>query len=74
MTSLEQIERLVLDLTEADRAKLASYLLESLPPLLDEDDEGLAEAIRRDAELDDDPSRGMSLEEFDSEVRQRRPQ
>jgi putative addiction module component (TIGR02574 family) len=74
MTTLDQVERLALDLTESDRAKLASHLLESLPPVLDEDDEGVAEAIRRDAELDADPNHGISLEEFDAHVRQRRSQ
>jgi putative addiction module component (TIGR02574 family) len=72
MTTLDQIERLALELPEADRAKLASHLLESLPPGLDEEDDGISEAIRRDAELDSDPSRGITLEEFDSQIRQRR--
>ena len=71
MTTLDQIERLALELPEAERARLASHLLESLPPILDEDD-GISEAIRRDAELDADPSRGVSLEEFDAQIKQRR--
>ena len=72
MTTLDEIERVALELPEADRAKLASHLLESLPPALDEDDEGVAEAIRRDVELEADLSQGMSLEEFDAQVRRRR--
>jgi putative addiction module component (TIGR02574 family) len=72
MATLNQIERMALELPEADRARLASHLLESLPSVLDEDDEGVAEAIRRDAEMDADPSQGMSLEEFDEHARQRR--
>jgi len=71
MTTLDQIERLALELPEAERARLASHLLESLPSILDEDD-GISEAIRRDAELDADPSRTVSLEEFDAQIRQRR--
>ena len=39
--------------------------------LLD-DDEGIAEALRRDAELDFDPSIGLSLEEFSSKIQSRR--
>ena len=72
MTTLDEIERVALELPETDRAKLASRLLESLPPALDEDDEGVAEAIRRNAELDADPTHGMGLEEFDARVRRRR--
>lgn len=73
MTTLEQVEKLALDLPERDRAKLATHLLESLPPALpEEEDAGLAEAIRRDAELDADPKQAMSLEDFDAQVRRRR--
>ena len=32
--------------------------------MLHDDDEGLAEALRRDAELDHDPSAGMTMDEF----------
>jgi len=74
MTTLSQVERLALELPEADRAKLASHLLDSLPPALEEDDDGVAEAVRRDAELDADSSQGMSLEEFDSQTIRRRAQ
>jgi hypothetical protein len=37
-------------------------------------DEGVAEALRRDAEFDADPSQGITLEELDSQNKQpRRP-
>ncbi len=72
MTTLDQVERLALELPETDRAKLASHLLESLPPGLDEEDDGISEAIRRDCELDTDPGRGISLKEFDAHIKQRR--
>jgi len=36
-------------------------------PLSDED-EGVAEALRRDAELDADPSQGISLAQLDSQI------
>jgi putative addiction module component (TIGR02574 family) len=71
MTTLDQVERLALELPESERATLVSHLLESLPPVLDEDD-GISEAIRRDAELDADPRHGISLEEFDAQIRRRR--
>ena len=36
-------------LPDQQRAALASHLLESLPAVLQDDDDGLAEALRRDA-------------------------
>jgi hypothetical protein len=66
MESLLQIETSAMSLTEADRAVLASHLLESLPSILHESDDGLAEAMRRDSQLDADPSIGMSLDELNS--------
>jgi hypothetical protein len=53
-----------MQLPEDQRATLAAHLLGSLPGILHEDDGGIAEAIRRDAELDRDPSTGMTLEQF----------
>jgi putative addiction module component (TIGR02574 family) len=70
--SLREIEQSALKLTETERAKLAAQLLGSLPPVLDDDDEGVAEALRRDAELDTDPTKGISLEELDSQIQRRR--
>ena len=66
--SLAVIEAEALKLTESERAKLAAILLHSLPPPpeLDDSDDGLAEAIRRDAEMDADPSVCMSWEEFNA--------
>jgi hypothetical protein len=65
MTSIDEVERLALGLPERQRAILAAHLLESLSPTLEDGDEGLAEALRRDAELDADPSSGISLEQLD---------
>jgi len=64
MQTLNQIEGNAMTLPDQQRAKLALHLLESLPAILHEDDEGLAEAMRRDAELDADPSLGMTMEQF----------
>lgn len=60
MAMLATIEAQAMELTESQRAKLAASLLESLPPLAYDDDEGLAEAERRDAEMDKDPSIGIT--------------
>lgn len=64
MVTLTEIETLALKLPESDRAKLAADLLDSLPGVLVEDDEGLAEAIRRSEEMDRDPSMCLTHEEF----------
>lgn len=69
--SLQEIEESALKLTEAQRAKLAAQLLGSLSPVLMDEDWGVAEALRRDAELDTDPGQAMSLEELDAKVEQR---
>lgn len=53
-----------MELPDAQRAQLASQLLKSLPAVLVEEDDGVAEALRRDAELDHDPALGVSSEEF----------
>lgn len=64
MVTLIELEEQALQLPEDQRAVLAAHLLDSLPAILHEDDSGIAEAIRRDAELERDPSAGMTLEEF----------
>ena len=64
MVTLAEIETLVFKLPESDRAKLAADLLDSLPGVLVEDDEGLAEALRRSEEMDRDPSVCLTHEEF----------
>jgi hypothetical protein len=72
MPTVNEIEKLALDLPETDRAVLASTLLHSLSPVLDDEDEGMAEALRRDAELEGDPSLGLSLEQLDQQITHRR--
>ena len=72
MATVIEIEKLALDLPEKDHATLIATLLDSLPPILSDDDEGIAEALRRDAELDADPSKAISAAEFDAYVRNRR--
>ena len=64
MVTLAEIEAQAMVLTVSERATLASHLLRSLPPLLEDDDDGDAEALRRDEEMDNDPSSCLTLEEF----------
>jgi len=69
MVKLADVETLAFKLSESDRAKLASDLLDSLPGVLVEDDEGLAEGLQRVEEMERDPSACMSHEEFLNAVR-----
>jgi putative addiction module component (TIGR02574 family) len=64
--TIKVLEQQAMRLPDAERAALAESLLRSLPGVLHEEDDGIAEAMRRDAELDRDPSAGMTLEEFRS--------
>lgn len=59
MTRLQVLKKEALSLTDAERAVLASDLLETLPGVLSDEDEGIAEALRRDAELEANPSSGI---------------
>jgi len=70
--SVDQITAEALRLSEKDRAGLASRLLGSLPPVAFDEDEGVAEALKRDAELDTDGSQTMTLRDLDSHIEQRR--
>jgi len=72
MPSVAEVEKFALELPEQQRAILAVHLLHSLPAPLQDEDEGIAEAIRRNSELDSDPSIGLSIEDFDRKIRQRR--
>lgn len=71
MSTVSEIEKLALDLTERDRATLIANLLDSLAPILPDEDEGIAEALQRDAELDADPSLAISSSELDTYIRNR---
>ena len=64
MVMLPEIEQTAMQLPDRERAALAAHLLDSLPSVLHDEDDGVAEAIRRDAELDTDPETGVSLQEF----------
>jgi len=71
MASIAEFERLALGLPERERGALAARLLESLSSILGDEDEGLAEALRRDAELDANLAPGMTVEELDRRIEER---
>jgi hypothetical protein len=72
MATITEVERLAFDLPEAQRAVLAAHLLDSLSPVLRDEDDGLQEALIRDRELDSNPSSAFSLEQLDHQIRSRR--
>ena len=72
MATIIEVEKLALDLPENQRAMLAAHLLGSLAPVLHDEDEGIAEALLRDAEFEANPALGMSLEQLDQQINERR--
>lgn len=72
MATIIEVEKLALNLSEQERATLAANLLESLPGVLSDEDEGIAEALRRDAEIEADPTQAISLSQLDSQIQSRR--
>lgn len=74
MSTLQEIEAAVLRLPDRDRLQLADKLLGSLPPppAAANSDEILAEAMRRDAELESGQVPPMSETEFWRGVRRSR--
>jgi putative addiction module component (TIGR02574 family) len=68
MTRIQQLEREAMALTDGERAALATRLLQTLPAVLSDEDEGIAEALRRDAELDANPASGMSWDDLRKEL------
>jgi putative addiction module component (TIGR02574 family) len=72
MATIVEIEKLALTLPEKERATLAANLLESLPGVLSDEDEGVAEALRRNAELDANPDQAISLAQLDAQIKNRR--
>lgn len=74
MSTLQEIQAAVLRLPDKDRLLLADTLLGSLPPppAAAEADAILAEAIRRDAELESGTVKPVSETEFWNGVRRSR--
>ncbi|MBI5766852.1 MAG: addiction module protein [Verrucomicrobia bacterium] len=64
MTRVQEVRQQAGTLSIGEKAELAADLLESLPPILDDEDEGVAEARRRDHEMDTDPSAAITWEQL----------
>lgn len=72
MATIIEIEKLALALSETERATLAANLLDSLPAILVDEDEGVAEAHRRDAEIEANSDQAISLSQLDYQIQNRR--
>ena len=72
VATITEVEKLALNLPENQRAVLAAHLLGSLPAVLHDEAEGIAEASRRDAELNADTSSAISLKQLDEQIERRR--
>jgi putative addiction module component (TIGR02574 family) len=70
MSVIAEVEELALNLSVSDRARLAEKLISSLPsPFVEEDDNWVEEALRRDREMDENPQSVMTHEEFFTSLR-----
>lgn len=76
MSAIAEAEKLALSLSESERGKLANKLIASLkgPSTMDDDDDGVDEALRRSREMDENPEMSLSAEQFDKMIRERFPE
>lgn len=71
MSAIAEAEKLVFSLPEKDRAELVGKILRSLPsPFVDEDEDWVEEALRRDREMDENPASVMTEDEFFTSLRE----
>jgi hypothetical protein len=61
---LQEVHECAMQLSDVQRAALATESLCSLPAVLADDDGGIAEARRRSQELAENPAAGCSWEEI----------
>ncbi len=71
MSTISNVKELALQLPVSDRASLASILLRSLPEVLNDEDGGVAEALKRRDELNANPEIGISPEELRKRISER---
>ena len=70
MSVVAEAEELALKLSDSERAKLAEKLIASLPsPFVDEDEDWVEEALRRDKEMDENPDSVRTEGEFFTSLR-----
>jgi hypothetical protein len=69
MSVIAEAEKLVFSLSEKDRAELVGKILRSLP--IYAEDGGLAEARRRNREMDENPDSIITMKQLDEMIANR---
>lgn len=64
MTRVQELRQQASALSTSEKAELAADLLDGLPPVLDDEDEGVSEARRRDDEMERDPKASITWEQL----------
>ena len=72
MSTILEVTKVALDLLERERAALAANLLDSLTGAFSDEDEGIAEDLRRNAEIEANPDQPILLAQLDSDIQNRR--
>lgn len=70
--AMNELTTMLMKLPNKQRAQLVANLLASLPSVLTDQDDGVAEALRRDAELEDGSQQAISLKDLDAAISKRR--
>ncbi len=74
MSVVTELEEKAMSLTKMERGDLASRLIRSLgSPFVDNDDDGIEEALRRSKEMDENPEMSISMEQLDEMMKDRLP-
>lgn len=71
MSVVAEVEERALSLTAKERGELITKLLRSLPEFPSNEDDGIAEALRRREQLREHPEIAISLEELDRRMQER---
>jgi len=71
MSVIAEVEERALSLTTKERGELITKLLRSLPLFPSDEDDGIAEALRRREQLREHPEIAISLEELDRRMQER---
>ena len=72
MSVVAEVEQIALSLPTKERSELIAKLIRSLPgPFIEDDDDGIEEALRRSDELKQNPQIGITIEELDRRMHER---
>lgn len=75
MSAITEVEQSALRLPTKERGQLIEKLIRSLPgPFIEDDEDGIEEALRRSIEMDENPDMCITIEQLDEMIRKRFPQ